>query len=323
MKTTSQVNEANFSQFSKVTDEQLLANLKSKVENEKELTLEILRHLAEVERRRLFLAKGYPSLFEYCVKELGYGEGAAFRRISSMRLTADLPQAEKQLREGSVNVSTLSQLQRFIRKEERFRGEKMTKDHKLELLGQVQNKSQQEVEKTFASISPHIVASTETSRPINDELIELKVVISSKLAKKLERLKNLLAHRNPHAGTAEILEYLADAALKKLDPETKPASRASPPVKAPPQSPKRRHRHIPSVFRQQVWARDRGKCTFTSSSGRKCDSRYMLQVDHIIPLVGGGKTELSNLTLLCAAHNRWKGNHLHRTGDPSKGLTPN
>ena len=49
-----------------LSDRELLARVKDLVSRERAVTLEILVHLIEVERRRLHLGLGYPSLFEYC-----------------------------------------------------------------------------------------------------------------------------------------------------------------------------------------------------------------------------------------------------------------
>jgi len=55
-----------------LSDRELMARLRSLVEKEKSLTLEIVSHLVEVARRGLHLGKGYGSLYEYCRGELGY-----------------------------------------------------------------------------------------------------------------------------------------------------------------------------------------------------------------------------------------------------------
>ncbi|HER34880.1 MAG TPA: HNH endonuclease [Halothiobacillaceae bacterium] len=38
-------------------------------------------------------------------------------------------------------------------------------------------------------------------------------------------------------------------------------------------------------------------------SGRRCNSRVRLQIDHIVPFSRGGRHNPSNLRLLCSAHN--------------------
>jgi 5-methylcytosine-specific restriction endonuclease McrA len=45
-------------------------------------------------------------------------------------------------------------------------------------------------------------------------------------------------------------------------------------------------------------------CAYVSLEGRRCGSRTALQVDHIRPFAAGGGNDVSNLRLLCAAHNR-------------------
>ncbi len=55
-----------------------------------------------------------------------------------------------------------------------------------------------------------------------------------------------------------------------------------------------------------MYEKDGGQCTFVSASGKRCDCREGLHIDHILALAKGGKTELSNLQLLCAAHNQYK-----------------
>ena len=64
-------------------------------------------------------------------------------------------------------------------------------------------------------------------------------------------------------------------------------------------------RAIPAAVKRQVWERDRGCCSYVDrGSGRRCGSRYLLQIDHVLPFALGGSAEPGNLRLLCAAHHR-------------------
>ena len=83
---------------------------------------------------------------------------------------------------------------------------------------------------------------------------------------------------------------------------------------APP--PRVRSRAIPAAVRRQVWERDRGCCSYVDrASGRRCGSRHLLEIDHVVPYALGGSAEPDNLRLLCAAHHR----HRHaRRGDTSR-----
>ena len=61
----------------KKSDALLLSDLKTLVAKERELLIEVLNHLKEVEVRRLYLARGYSSLFSYMTDELKYSESSA------------------------------------------------------------------------------------------------------------------------------------------------------------------------------------------------------------------------------------------------------
>jgi 5-methylcytosine-specific restriction enzyme A len=60
-------------------------------------------------------------------------------------------------------------------------------------------------------------------------------------------------------------------------------------------------RRIPDPVRAMVLLRDGARC-------RRCRTAVGLEVDHIIPVSKGGKTEESNLQTLCRRCNRrkWK-----------------
>ncbi len=69
--------------------------------------------------------------------------------------------------------------------------------------------------------------------------------------------------------------------------------------------PDSRSRYIPAAVRREVWRRDQGRCSYVDRhSGRRCGSRYRLEIDHIVPFALGGATELSNLRLRCKAHHK-------------------
>ena len=60
----------------------------------------LLRHLAEVDRRRLYLDMAFPSLFAFATGFLGYSKAAAFRRTTAARLLARFPVVADHLADG-------------------------------------------------------------------------------------------------------------------------------------------------------------------------------------------------------------------------------
>jgi 5-methylcytosine-specific restriction endonuclease McrA len=58
-------------------------------------------------------------------------------------------------------------------------------------------------------------------------------------------------------------------------------------------------------FDRALWERAQSRCEFIDEkTGRRCDCRFGLQREHVIPLALGGTNDLSNMQLLCATHNQ-------------------
>lgn len=80
-----------------LTDNELNLTIKNLASEERKLTKDILLHIAEVDKRRLYLRMAYPSLYEYLTKEIGYSEGSAQRRIDAARLISKLPEVTNKI----------------------------------------------------------------------------------------------------------------------------------------------------------------------------------------------------------------------------------
>jgi NAD-dependent DNA ligase len=104
----------------KLTDQVLIEATDRVVAREREVLISVLEHLREMERRRLFSALGYASLWEYATKRLKYSEDQAWRRISAMRMMKELPEIEK--------------------------SRTLVREEKTALLEQLENKSKREAE---------------------------------------------------------------------------------------------------------------------------------------------------------------------------------
>ena len=97
----------------------LLAQTRQLARHEQALQILVLDHLREIEARRLHLTRGYGSLFDYVVHELGYTAAAAWRRIKAMRLCTGTDSARELLRDGSLNLSNAAQLQNLFERSDR------------------------------------------------------------------------------------------------------------------------------------------------------------------------------------------------------------
>lgn len=291
--------------LTKLTDEILLSTTQNLARTERELTIRVLHHLREIERRLLFAKLGFASLFEYCVRELKYSEGAAQRRISSMRLLKTLPELEEKIEKGTLSLSTLSQAQVF------FRQEKVeTTKAKKDLLLTLENKSFREVERELVNKAsvPEKLAK-EKIRPVSATHTELKILIEESVLKEIEELKNLLARSIPNASIKDIITYSLAHTLKSVRPKAPTETRSNvlkslPPAPAVKRAPASHStRYIATEVRRKVWQRDSAQCTYTHN-GRRCSSKHGLEFDHIHPHALGGTNTVENLRLRCPAHNK-------------------
>ena len=101
----------------KLGDCKLLSQTKFLVQKERNLNIQVIQHLSEIEYRKLYLKRGFSSLFDYAVKELGYSHGSAYRRIKAMKLCREVPETTSKLKTGDLNLTTVSQLQTFFEKQ--------------------------------------------------------------------------------------------------------------------------------------------------------------------------------------------------------------
>ncbi|MCY4373523.1 MAG: HNH endonuclease signature motif containing protein, partial [Spirochaetaceae bacterium] len=80
----------------------------------------------------------------------------------------------------------------------------------------------------------------------------------------------------------------------------KPAGAATPTAK-----PRASGRVTPAAVKRHVWRRDGGRCTYVDrQTGRRCNSRHLIEMDHILPYALGGSSDPENVRLLCGVHHR-------------------
>jgi len=260
----------------------LVERTKQLVAEERKITAQVLEHLRQIEQHRVYVEWGYPSLFEFCVKELSYSESAAQRRISSMRLMRELPEVKQHIEEGALTLTAIAHAQQV------FREKNFTTEAKREILNTLHGKTTREVEQQLATIHPK--KARERKRILNDKQVEVTVVLDQAL---LQQLKDHFSHVKPGATVSELIELMARKILK-----SPPAPEVAPQVRFP------QKRYIPPAVKRFVQERDRS-CTYISPEGRRCSSTYLLQFDHIHTFAQGGPTTAENLRLRCAVHNQW------------------
>jgi 5-methylcytosine-specific restriction endonuclease McrA len=144
-----------------LSDHDLLGRLNRLVQKEQKLTLEILAHLAEVARRELYLSRGYATLADYCISEMGYGESSAWRRVRVARVIKDIPEVYDLLEKQALTVSAVLQIAKVL-----------TTKNKDNLLPRVSSKSRSEIERVVAEYGlPMTIPDVARPRIVSREVI--------------------------------------------------------------------------------------------------------------------------------------------------------
>jgi hypothetical protein len=86
-------------------DAALLRDLAALVAQDRLTTAKLLAHIAEADARRLYAPAGYPSMFAYCVEELGLSEDAAYKRIQAARAARRFPVLLSAMAEGRLHLA--------------------------------------------------------------------------------------------------------------------------------------------------------------------------------------------------------------------------
>src|SRR5687768_5993255 len=131
---------ANAAQLS---DEALLTRLKSLATRERDATVELVGHLAELDGRKLYLGQGPGSVYKYCRDVLGYSEDAAWNRAAAANVVRRYPFVLGWLADGSLNVTTVRMLRRVL-----------TSENHVAVLTEARHRNKKEVELIEARLNP-------------------------------------------------------------------------------------------------------------------------------------------------------------------------
>ena len=268
MKTASATAAAITGTVAALSDRELLAQTGNRARVERHLQGAIIDHLAEIEARSLFLRRGFASLFEYAVRELGYSDAAAGRRIAAMRLCADNPQTRERLRDGSLSLSAAAELQwAFDRQRRRPQAATTPAVAALptepplvldavgrqKLVEEAAGKSTRQVKRMLADLDPELAAPADRVRPLGNGRYELKALIDAECQRGLEQLAGLLSHVDPRMTVGQLVGRLVREALDRHDPSRRRPRTGSRPADAHMRTPRqlpRRSRTAGSLRRR-------------------------------------------------------------------------
>jgi len=300
----------------KLNDVEFHLEFEKAAELDQATTNSILHFINDCERRKSYLDLGYSSIYDYCVRKLGYSSSTAGRYIQAARCIRANPEVLRMLEAREVSVTSICQFASILDDE-----------NKESVLDRVKGASWRDVELVAREYRPPVEL-RDRMMPVRaatqdgvENMVFVQFLARDEYAAVFDDVRNLMPGDMTYGDIclAVFREYLERhspiARQKRRDVKKGAASLDSHHRES---SPKKRsaglhsHRresnesshHIPDVVRDVILIRDGGQCTFVAPDGTRCQCRKDLQVDHIKPFANHGPIDMSNLRLLCGGHNR-------------------
>ena len=325
-----------------LADQTLLRELAALVSQDRATTAALLAHVAEVDERKLYLPAAYTSMYAYCVHELHMSEDTAFKRIRAARVAREFPAIFAALEDGRLHLSAVVLLAPYLKPENADElltaAAHKTKAGVERLLSE--RFPQPDLPMLVRPIAPAAVTAARDTRavdepapqlapgpavpssalfamgsmvPLAKELesrarfaplapgrFPLQVTVNERTHDLLRYVQALLGHVLPSGDVAEVLERALESLVEKLEKQKFAARSRSRPRRGDAKG-----RYVPAEIRRAVWQRDGGQCTFVSESGKRCEERMRLELDHVDPVARDGQSTVENLRLTCRPHNQY------------------
>jgi hypothetical protein len=269
------------------------------VNEERRITGLVIENLQKISDTRLFLKMSYSSLYEYCTRALGYSEACAYRRIQAVKIVKELPEIRAKLDSGVLNLTNLTMAQSFFTSEAKTQGPRNA-EQKREVLAKIENCSKRQAEEVLANAFNYDRPERprESVRALAGGEASLHVRLMPQTLPKIDRIKSLRSHVNVDMTYTLVIDDMCDIVLKKIDPMLRPSV-------TPTEKKYKNARYISPDLKTFIFKRDRGICAYVDkTSGKRCGSNHLLQIDHVKPIFLGGETTSQNLRLLCFAHHK-------------------
>ncbi|MBW7875898.1 MAG: HNH endonuclease [Candidatus Cloacimonetes bacterium] len=276
------------------------------VKNLRKNEAEILDLIAQADQTRDFLMlMQYPSLFSYCVKEVGLTDAEAYNFLALYKKSKEIPALTEAIQSGEVSVSKLRHVCPVINQEnQKLWIEKAKSETNKKLIDEV------------AKVSPY-TKKREVVKPAGEGMKRLSLDVSPELMQTLVRIQEVLKLDN----LTQVIEVAANETLERRDP-VKKADRAEARAKkkeannetgeicsenkASETEPvvRQERKALPKAIVHAINRRDRGQCCYYGMRNRRCESTHRVEIHHLTPISRGGKGTIENLVTLCHDHHK-------------------
>jgi hypothetical protein len=198
---------------------QIVEKLKQLVASERKITAEIIEHIQEIDRKKIYAQMGFPTLFSFLTDYIGYSAASAQRRIEAARLLNVVPEVKKDIQSGSLNLSQVALVAQSIRQKQKEMPEVQIKaQDKKDLLDSIKNQNFENSQKIISQTLDLEIKSFDRKTVQKDDSVRMEVTFTKEQMEAFNKVKNLISHINPSATVAEVFDYLAKDFLKRKDP---------------------------------------------------------------------------------------------------------
>lgn len=302
----------------------LYAELKSVWMKRTALEAREIELLLEAEETRLFRWLGYPTIYAFIEKELGYSHHSATERVRVGHELRELPGVRERFDAGELPWSTVRELTRVV-----------TPRTEPVWLDAVEGKRADEVQQMVRGKSKGALPTD----PVDSSKLRHRIVLADISEEALMRFKQArIAIANEQDGACSddrVVEAMAKAVLEPVPVEPRPSGPRFMTAVTTCRSCKgsaivgvgaevaltvaqaqrvacdhvyagdletneltKPTGSIPAALRRKVWIRDKGQCAVPG-----CRSCRYLEVHHLLAREHGGTNDIGNLVLLCDAHH--------------------
>lgn len=308
--------------------EQLIQKAQTLVKEFKSKELELMEVLQELDQTKAYRISGFNSLYTFCTEFLNLSEHQAYHYITVSRKCQEVPLLKSALFDKKITISKARRLCAVLGKN--------TSEQNLQWIKTAQKSTHKELERIIRKKDPRALV-PDTTRYLTDTHLKLQATVSHETYNKLQRVKEILMAQGG-VDYDQVFSKMADEFLKRHDPIKKaqrwldkenslaknkktcenatskmiPAhhnpcssqlelgifrvqekSKKSPTQRTP----------LQARVKHQVYLRDQGLCQYVHQ-GKKCQSRYFIELHHQIPVSKGGRNTVENLITLCSAHHK-------------------
>ena len=137
----------NITDLNALSDDDLLQRLSRLVGQSRHVMADLVAHIGEVDRRRLFAREASSSMFGYCTEVLHLSEYAAYLRIAVARAARTYPVLLEMLRDGRLHLTAIRHIAPLLL-------EAADETQREEILRCATHKSKREIEQLVARLKP-------------------------------------------------------------------------------------------------------------------------------------------------------------------------